>query len=395
MKKIIFILCFSFVFVPSLAWAGTKEIISEGTYNMGDGETPMDAEAQALLQAKRGAMEQAGTYIESYTKLKNLQLAEDEIQVIATGVIEIEVLDKKRAIVGDGINFWVKIKARVSTDRIEEMAKRVREKNVIEVYRKEILEVYDEVRRVREALKGQLKEAKSEAEKKQIKANITDKERLAQAIVWFDKGYKYYLNNEHAAAIEAYTSAIAINPNYGYAYNNRGIAYYYKGQYDRAIEDYNRAIAINPNCRHAYNNRGIAYYYKGQYDRAIEDYNRTIAINPNCRHAYNNRGIAYDSKGQYDRAIEDYNKAIVLNPNLAYAYNNRGTAYNNKGHYDRAIEDYNKAIALNPTAKTYTNRGLAYSELGNLGRAISDFQKACDVGDKDGCKELQKVLQNR
>ncbi|MBI3584536.1 MAG: hypothetical protein HY096_11410 [Nitrospinae bacterium] len=58
------------LFFPSVSFANTKEIVAEGTYNMGDGETPGVAEGRALLQAKRTALEQAGTYVESYTKVK-------------------------------------------------------------------------------------------------------------------------------------------------------------------------------------------------------------------------------------------------------------------------------------------------------------------------------------
>jgi|SRR3989344_578491 len=79
------------LFLPSLGFAETKEIISEGTYNMGDGETPSVAESRALLQAKRTALEQAGTYVESYSKVKNFQLTEDEIKVITSGLISLRV----------------------------------------------------------------------------------------------------------------------------------------------------------------------------------------------------------------------------------------------------------------------------------------------------------------
>ena len=351
-----------FLFFPSLGFAETKEIISEGTYNMGDGETPSVAESRALLQAKRTALEQAGTYVESWTKVENLQLTKDEIQVLASGIMEVEILDKKRTIVreGEGIHFWVQIKARVNPDKIEEMAKRVKEKSVIEDYKK-IQEAYDKSQREIEELKKQLAGAKGEKEKKQVEAKITDEERLLQAIEWFEKGYEYGIN----------------------------------GEYDREIEDYNKAIALDPNYAQAYSNRGVAYYNKRQYDRGIEDLNKAIAINPNYAEAYNNRGIVYNNKGQYDRAIEDYNKAIALDPNYAKAYNNRGFAYANKGQYDRAIEDYNKAIALDPNlAAAYSNRGIAYYNKKNMGRAISDLQKACDMGDEDGCKKLQ-ILQKR
>src|SRR4030066_1040566 len=120
------------LFLPSVGFTESKEIISEGTYNMGDGETPTVAESRALLQAKRTAVEEAGTYVESYSKTKNFQLTADEIQVLASGVMEVEVLEKKRTVVGDGFNFWIKIKAKVSTDKMGEMAKRVKEKSVVE-----------------------------------------------------------------------------------------------------------------------------------------------------------------------------------------------------------------------------------------------------------------------
>ncbi|MBI5748845.1 MAG: tetratricopeptide repeat protein [Nitrospinae bacterium] len=324
------------LFFPSVSFAETKEIISEGTYNMGDGETPSVAEGRALLQAKRTALEQAGTYVESYTRVENLQLTKDEIQVLASGIMEVEILDKKRTVVGDlsasaqagGFHFWVKIKVRVNLDKIEEMAKRVKEKSVVEDYKK-IQEAYDKSQKEIEELKKQLAQAKGEKEKKQVEAKITDAGRLLQANEWFEIGYQHSLNKEHDSAIEAYTKAIALDPNYAAAYGNRGLAYDDKGQYDRAIEDYNKVIASDPNDALAYNNRGVVYGKE---------------------------------KGQYDRAIEDYNKVIALNPNHAQAYSMRGATY-----------------ALS----------------GNMGRAISDWQKACDMGEENGCKLLQMALEKR
>ena len=454
-----------FVFYPSYGFTAVKEIVSEGAYNMGDGETPTVAESRALLNAKRIALEQAGTYVASYTKVENMQVTEDEIKVLTSGIMEVAILDKKRTIVGDGFRFWVKIKATVNPDRIQEMANKIKakDKSVVDDYKK-IQEAYDKSRIEIEELKKQLAQTKDKKEKKQIAAKVSDDERLFQANEWFAKGYQHGLNNEHDKAIEAYTRAIAINPNYAKAYNNRGATYGHKGQYDRAIEDYNKAIDIDPNNAYAYTGRGATYGHKGQYDRAIEDYNKAIALNPNLADAYSNRGAAYDNKGQHDRAIEDYNKAIALNPNYADAYYNRGVAYYKKGQFDRAIESYNKAIALNPNlAMAYNNRGLtydlkgqydraienyskaiainpndakayarrgaayinkeqddraiedfnkaialnpnaayaydgrgaAYANKGIMGKAISDFQKACDMGDENGCKNLQRALQRQ
>jgi len=191
MKAIFNMIMIAFFLLPSMGYGEVKEIIAEGTYNMGDGETPTVAESRALFNAKRVAIEQAGTYIESYSKVKNFQLAHDEIQVLASGVMEVIILQQKRSIIEDGFKFWVKIKTTLSTDKIDEMAKRIKDKSSAEDYRgdlKQLQENYEKLTRDIEILKNQLKEAKSEKEKQQVETKITDSERLFQANDWFEKG---------------------------------------------------------------------------------------------------------------------------------------------------------------------------------------------------------------
>ena len=121
--------------LPLIALAETKVLTAEANYTMGDGETPSFAEAMALQKAKQMALEQAGTYVESYTKIQNLDLTTEEIQTIAGGVLQVEVLDKSRTLIGDGLRFFVKIKTTVTTDKMEELAQRIKGKNVAEEYK--------------------------------------------------------------------------------------------------------------------------------------------------------------------------------------------------------------------------------------------------------------------
>ena len=122
--------------VPPLAQAEIKLITAEATYTMGDGETPSFAEAMALQKAKQMALEQAGTYVESYSKVQNYNLTTEEIQTITGGVLQVEVLDKSRTLIGDGLQFYVKIKAAVTTDKMAELVQRIKGKNVTEEYKK-------------------------------------------------------------------------------------------------------------------------------------------------------------------------------------------------------------------------------------------------------------------
>ncbi|OHE57632.1 MAG: hypothetical protein A2Z47_13215 [Thermodesulfovibrio sp. RBG_19FT_COMBO_42_12] len=91
-----------------------------------------------------------------------------------------------------------------------------------------------------------------------------------------------------------------------------GNSYYHKGEYDKAVEEYSKAIALNPNYAEAYSNRGAAYNEKGQYDKAIEDSIKAIALNPYYAAAYNNRGTAYGNKGQRGKAKSDFQKACDM-----------------------------------------------------------------------------------
>ena len=67
-----------------------------------------------------------------------------------------------------------------------------------------------------------------------------------KAIKLFKQGNIHLTKNEFDRAIEAYTQAIALNPDFAEAFNHRGMAYGNKGEFDRAIPDFNQAIALNP-----------------------------------------------------------------------------------------------------------------------------------------------------
>lgn len=438
MKSFIAIMTILLLLIPAGGFSELKEIVSEGHYNMGDGETPSVAESRALLNAKRIAIEQAGTYVESYSKVKNFQLTEDEVKVLASGTIEVVILDKKRTIVGDGFQFWVKIRAMVNSNKLDEMARNVKERSVIEDYKK-IQREYKKNQKEMEELKKELALAKGEPARKTVETRIAGEEKLFQANEWFEKGLRHTVSNEEESAIEEYTQAIALNPDYAEAYNNRGIAYYNRGlssgdqsQFERAVKDFRKVIALKPGSYSAHFAQGAIYVYQEKYDRALGELNKAIALDPDEGVAYVGRGFVYmqeKSKDlakavedfskviarggpwsamahvnrgailvggkQYDRAIDDYSKAIELGPRNAQAYLGRGVALALKNLFSRAVEDLNRAIELNPKLPTaYNIRGMVYAQIGNP-RAIADFQKACDMGFEQGCGNWQRLLKSR
>ena len=149
------------------------------------------------------------------------------------------------------------------------------------------------------------------------------------------------------------------------AYYNRGGVYNASGNYRQAIEDYSKAIMISPQFGANYVNRGNVYCVLGNYKEAINDFSKAIELNPKYAISYFNRGNVNSILKNYKEAIRDYDMAIKYNQRFETAYLNRGNAYSELGNYRQAIEDYNRAIEINsqnPTA--YRNKEIALLKIG-------------------------------
>jgi tetratricopeptide (TPR) repeat protein len=134
--------------------------------------------------------------------------------------------------------------------------------------------------------------------------------------------------------------------NLAISYYNRGIFWYDKNEIDRAIDDYSKAIELSPNYSSAFNNRGLAWSRKRDLDRAIADYDRAIEIDGKDPLRWNNRALAWKRKGELDRAIADLDQAIRIDAAYTAAYTNRGQTFEEKGDIARAKADYRAALAM-------------------------------------------------
>jgi hypothetical protein len=123
MRKIILLTMLLIFAIILPCYADSKEIIAEGTYIASENDSPLQGEEAALLIAKRAALEQAGTYVQSETLVSNLQLKDDQVKSLTSEVIVTTVLDKSRTFNGKNMVFWVKIKAIVYPDKLLEVIK--------------------------------------------------------------------------------------------------------------------------------------------------------------------------------------------------------------------------------------------------------------------------------
>jgi len=143
-----------------------KTVISNGKYVMGDRDSKSDARSIALINAKRMALEEAGTYISTTSEVKNFQLTQDEISSLAAGIVSVEVLDEKWTMEGESPVITMTIKAVINDDNLEERITSLREnEEIVEDY-KNIKEELDKLKKELEVLKEQSEKANSQGEVK-------------------------------------------------------------------------------------------------------------------------------------------------------------------------------------------------------------------------------------
>jgi tetratricopeptide (TPR) repeat protein len=86
--------------------------------------------------------------------------------------------------------------------------------------------------------------------------------------------------------------------------------------FPKAIEIFSQAIRVDPDFAEAYNQRAIAYYLSEDYPRSIADCRRAIMRMPCHFGAWAGMGHCHAHLDEIPQAIECYEKALAINPHL-------------------------------------------------------------------------------
>jgi tetratricopeptide (TPR) repeat protein len=138
---------------------------------------------------------------------------------------------------------------------------------------------------------------------KVMKLSTNMPEALMQMGKW------YYINGNFNEAINMYTMAIKLKPDYAAAFNNRSIAYS-STELIKAIADSTEAIRIRPFDAIYYFNRGKKYSALGEHEKAIADFSESIRLRPDQTQTLLLRGLSYLSTGNEDKAKMDFDEVL-------------------------------------------------------------------------------------
>ena len=153
--------------------------------------------------------------------------------------------------------------------------------------------------------------------------------------------------------------AIALDPEYAWAYYNLGRAHQLdvwlgtskspKQSIGKAIGLNKKAIALDDTLAEAHGRLGFLFSMIRQYDKGVAEGEKAVALNPNSAMAHVMLGKTLVFDGRWEESIPQYKIAIRLNPippNM-YLYS-LGLSYGMTGQYDEAITWCEKAVRQAP-----------------------------------------------
>jgi tetratricopeptide (TPR) repeat protein len=92
----------------------------------------------------------------------------------------------------------------------------------------------------------------------------------------------------------------------------QGIEYRRQGNNDSAMEEFTRAIELDPEYYFAYYNRALVYYQNGELESSLADYNKAIVLQPDNAYWTFERGFLYLELGDREKAIIDLERSLEL-----------------------------------------------------------------------------------
>ncbi|MDR2189076.1 MAG: polysaccharide deacetylase family protein [Azonexus sp.] len=96
--------------------------------------------------------------------------------------------------------------------------------------------------------------------------------------------------------------------------NDRGLQLYREKRYDEAVEQFTEALKLRPDFAQAANNLGFVYYRQQRYAEAARWLENTLKIDPSRAVAYLNLGDAYLHGGDKTKARQAYATYLELQP---------------------------------------------------------------------------------
>ncbi len=156
-------------------------------------------------------------------------------------------------------------------------------------------------------------------------------------------------------------------------YFKTGNEFIIAGNYKDAIDQFSKAIDLQPDFANAYLARANAYEKLNMLKEASQDYDRASTFLSNNTDVFYQGARLNYLLGEYQKAIEKADASIFLKKTNPDGYVVKAKSLMALGRYEEAMATCNIALTLRETTENFYLRGLINVKLGRFSAAEEDF----------------------
>ena len=216
-----------------------------------------------------------------------------------------------------------------------------------------------------------------------LKAKLsgTEEQKLAKTYSPNPEAYQLYLKGrfhwnmrprKDSRAIEYFSQAVTLDPNYALAYAGLADAYadtgmaFTRERLSKGREAAEKAVKLDNGLSEAHASLANILMADYEFRGAEREFQRSIELNPNYALAHQLYGVLLRSLGRFDEAISEHQRSIEIDPLMPVANNSFGRTLLTARRYDEAIAQFEKVIELHPGNNgSYYGAARAYAAKGD------------------------------
>ena len=184
---------------------------------------------------------------------------------------------------------------------------------------------------------------------------------------------------------------LELTPGDAEGHRDLGDIYYDLKNYDGALEAYRTALKINPSLKGFYKRYAEIVIAKGQQDEVINALTNVIKAGEADLGTYTTLGMIFQKKKIFGKATEMYQKALQIDPANVDALTALASSQAANGDLNGAIISYEQAIMMNSQASDeYKELGDLYFRLGRDAEGNKAYRKYLDKKPDD--TEVAKLV---
>jgi tetratricopeptide (TPR) repeat protein len=185
----------------------------------------------------------------------------------------------------------------------------------------------------------------------------------------YKAGENYVESKKFEFAIDEFTKAVELDPDYTKAYVARGKLYDKAGNKDAAIEDFSKAVVFEPKNKELFYFLGRCYNEAGKYNQALRALNRATKLSKRELAPYQEKIKTLLALERFEKARKVADTALVIKDNSINNYY-MGVISVKLEEFDKAEKFFNKSISK---SRYFV---LAHLDLADLCRNREQLDKA-------------------